>query len=180
MSETEAKEEAAETKSPCTTCGGCGKLDDRGFPLTGQPYFCTVKCPACSGGTIVPAAERGRATVNGTPKRSIFVFDLKRALQLAARDGCEVEIINANGLEAINLATGFIVDNDPTQERDEQFLPEHLRERVDECCAWARSRIAACRAEEQKFGAGDVAVEASTERRALQAVLRILTGEETS
>lgn len=59
--------------------------------------------------------------------------------------------------------------------------------RVCELRAWANSRIAHCRKEELKFGrridgrggngATQVAIEAATERRALQAVLRILDGE---
>lgn len=44
--------------------------------------------------------------------------------------------------------------------------------------AWARSRIEHCRREEAKFGAGSVAIDAATERRALQAVLRTLEVEE--
>lgn len=54
-----------------------------------------------------------------------------------------------------------------------------LLERVKSLRAWARSRIDLCRREEQKFGAGSISIEAATERRALQAALRILSGEET-
>lgn len=49
-----------------------------------------------------------------------------------------------------------------------------LRERAYELRGWALNRIAHCRREEEKFGASGVAIDASTERRALQAVLRIL------
>lgn len=60
-----------------------------------------------------------------------------------------------------------------------------LGERVDELCAWAASRIRVCREQEDKFCRppladlrGDrlpqAAVEAWTERRALQVVLRML------
>jgi hypothetical protein len=31
----------------CPACLGLGVVDDRGFPLLGQPYFDTVPCPAC-------------------------------------------------------------------------------------------------------------------------------------
>ena len=48
-----------------------------------------------------------------------------------------------------------------------------LQDRVDELVVWARSRIEHCRREEQKFGAGSVAIDASQERRTLEAVLRI-------
>lgn len=54
-----------------------------------------------------------------------------------------------------------------------------LKERVSEVRAWATSRIGQCRREELKFGAGTISIEASIERRALQAVLRILDGEWT-
>lgn len=57
--------------------------------------------------------------------------------------------------------------------------PGRWDERVGELRAWANSRIEWCRREEQKFGAGNIGIEAATERRALQAVLRILNGEET-
>ena len=53
-----------------------------------------------------------------------------------------------------------------------------LQDRVDDLVAWARSRIEHCRREEAKFGAGSVAIDAATERRALQAVLRTLEVEE--
>ncbi|MES2359945.1 MAG: hypothetical protein V4529_16520 [Gemmatimonadota bacterium] len=49
-----------------------------------------------------------------------------------------------------------------------------LRERVDELRAWARNRIEHCRRQEAKFGCGDIAIEAATERRSLTAVLAIL------
>ncbi len=52
-----------------------------------------------------------------------------------------------------------------------------LQDRVDELVVWARSRIEHCRREEQKFGAGSVAIDASQERRTLEAVLRILHQE---
>lgn len=57
---------------------------------------------------------------------------------------------------------------------------ETLQDRVEEVFDWARSRIRQCRREELKFGrvldsgARQVCVEAATERRALQVVLRIL------
>lgn len=46
--------------------------------------------------------------------------------------------------------------------------------RSSELATWARNRIAHCRREEAKFGAGSVAIEAALERRTLQAVLGIL------
>jgi hypothetical protein len=51
---------------------------------------------------------------------------------------------------------------------------EQVAERVADLVAWARSRIVHCRQQEAKFGSGDVAIEASVERRALQAVLAML------
>lgn len=51
-----------------------------------------------------------------------------------------------------------------------------LRDRVDSVRAWARSRIEQCKRDEAKFGAGSVSIEASIERRALQAVLTMLDG----
>lgn len=51
-------------------------------------------------------------------------------------------------------------------------------ERLQDLRYWARSRIDHCRREEAKFGAAWTAVEASVERRALEAVLRILDGGE--
>ena len=55
-------------------------------------------------------------------------------------------------------------------------------ERVEECIAWARSRIRQC--EQQLANEGTLplagAVSAKVERRALLAVIEILTGEEVS
>jgi hypothetical protein len=51
------------------------------------------------------------------------------------------------------------------------------QDRVAELRAWAQNRIDWCRYEERKFGASSAAIEAATERRSLQAVLRILDGE---
>jgi hypothetical protein len=56
-------------------------------------------------------------------------------------------------------------------------MKAYLSERVAELRAWANSRIAHCREQERKFGAGSIAIEASTERRALQAALSILDAE---
>lgn len=54
-----------------------------------------------------------------------------------------------------------------------------LERRVRELRNWATSRIKWCRREEQKFGGkSNIAIEAATERRALQAVLRILDDKE--
>lgn len=54
-----------------------------------------------------------------------------------------------------------------------------LRDRVDDVRAWARSRIAQCRDVEARFDVrSQSTIEAATERRALQSVLRILDGEE--
>lgn len=50
--------------------------------------------------------------------------------------------------------------------------------RIDDLVSWARSRIAHCREQERKFGAGDISIEAATERRTLQAVLSILGVED--
>lgn len=55
---------------------------------------------------------------------------------------------------------------------------EQPTERVADTLAWARSRIEWCRREEAKFGAGSIAIEAATERRALVAVVRMLTGRD--
>lgn len=52
-----------------------------------------------------------------------------------------------------------------------------LAARVSELRAWAGSRIRHCREQEAKFGAGSVSIEASVERRALQAVLGILDAD---
>jgi len=62
----------------------------------------------------------------------------------------------------------------------------NLRERVDELLVWARARIDQCRREEHKFMTAPksalhvsvVVLEAATERRALQAVLRMLEGND--
>ena len=55
-----------------------------------------------------------------------------------------------------------------------------LRDRVDNVRAWARSRIDHCRDVEARFDPRSQSViEAVTERRALQTVLRMLDGEET-
>lgn len=55
-----------------------------------------------------------------------------------------------------------------------------LRARVDDVRAWARSRIDHCRDVEARFDVRSQSmIEAVTERRALQAVLRMLDGEET-
>ena len=52
-------------------------------------------------------------------------------------------------------------------------------ERVAECLAWARSRIAHCRRQEAEAAIPlHELTEARTERRALLAVVEILTGEE--
>ena len=60
-----------------------------------------------------------------------------------------------------------------------------LGDRLTEFIAWARSRIAECQRQELKFGNAlptghgyppQALVEAWTERRALQAALRIVTG----
>lgn len=53
-----------------------------------------------------------------------------------------------------------------------------LRERVADMRAWAESRIRLCQREELKFGSGRISLEAATERRALQAVLRQLGFED--
>ena len=64
--------------------------------------------------------------------------------------------------------------------------PLSLEDRVGDTQDWARSRIATCRAAEAKFGAAwsidrhgppQALVEAWTERRALEAVLRMLANE---
>lgn len=57
-------------------------------------------------------------------------------------------------------------------------LPGGTTERLRELITWAESRIEWCRREEQKFGAGSVAIEAAQERRTLKAVLKILDGEQ--
>lgn len=49
-----------------------------------------------------------------------------------------------------------------------------LRDRVDDLRAWARSRIAQCRRDEQKFGAERLAIEAAQERMTLLAVWKTL------
>lgn len=65
-----------------------------------------------------------------------------------------------------------------TKQRHER-LPT-LADRADELRAWARSRIGHCRDVEARFDSRSQSmIEAATERRALQAVLRILDGEET-
>lgn len=47
--------------------------------------------------------------------------------------------------------------------------------------AWARSRIAQCRADEARFDSrSTVIVEAYTERRTLQEVLRVIDGEDVA
>ncbi|MCC6649017.1 MAG: hypothetical protein IT374_26050 [Polyangiaceae bacterium] len=54
-----------------------------------------------------------------------------------------------------------------------------LQDRVDDVRAWARPRIAQCRDVEARFDSrAQACVEAWTERRALQTVLRMLDGEE--
>jgi hypothetical protein len=55
--------------------------------------------------------------------------------------------------------------------------PEKLEERIQSVVTWAKNRIEHCRGLEAKFGARGVSIEASTERRALQAVLAGLAGE---
>lgn len=61
---------------------------------------------------------------------------------------------------------------------------DELRERVRVAQAWALSRIEHCRREEAKFAAAttsaksSVMVEAATERRALQAMLKMLQAAE--
>ena len=61
-----------------------------------------------------------------------------------------------------------------------------IQDRVDEMVMWARNRIEHCRREEQKFSnlrrvskysGARIATEAATERRALQAVLRMIGRE---
>lgn len=54
-----------------------------------------------------------------------------------------------------------------------------LAERVHDLVLWARSRIAQCRDQEQRFAVGSLTSdEATQERRTLQAVLRILGQKE--
>jgi hypothetical protein len=49
---------------------------------------------------------------------------------------------------------------------------------VDDLRAWARSRIDVCRQQESKFAPHtDAMIEAYTERRSLEAVLRIVDGD---
>lgn len=36
-------------KLSCTRCDGLGIIDDRGWALRGQPFFCTQPCPTCGG-----------------------------------------------------------------------------------------------------------------------------------
>lgn len=45
---------------PCRDCDGIGLLDDRGFPLRGQPYFDTQTCPTCKGDKLerLPGDEK--------------------------------------------------------------------------------------------------------------------------
>lgn len=52
-------------------------------------------------------------------------------------------------------------------------------ERVHEVRGWALSRIEQCRMDEAKHGTGMCAIEAAAERRALQAVLRMLGFEDS-
>lgn len=60
-------------------------------------------------------------------------------------------------------------------------MADSLRDRVSDVRAWARSRIAHCRDVEARFDTRSQSiVEAWTERRALEAVLRMLDGEETA
>ena len=55
-----------------------------------------------------------------------------------------------------------------------------LRDRVDAVRAWAGSRIDHCHGVEARFDTRSQSmIEAVTERRALQTVLRMLDGEET-
>lgn len=58
-------------------------------------------------------------------------------------------------------------------------MADSLPERIDALRAWARSRIAHCRDVEARFDVRSQSmIEAVTERRALQTVLRMLDGEE--
>lgn len=62
----------------------------------------------------------------------------------------------------------------PEEKRDRITRAQGLSDRVADLRAWAIERIEQCRREERKFGANNIAIEAASERRALQAVLRIL------
>ena len=56
-------------------------------------------------------------------------------------------------------------------------MGERVMERAADLRAWAERRIEWCRRDEAKFGYGNIAIEAATERRALETALRILNGE---
>lgn len=45
-------------REECTKCLGLGVVDDRGWALVGQPYFCTKPCPECRGEKTVLVKER--------------------------------------------------------------------------------------------------------------------------
>lgn len=64
--------------------------------------------------------------------------------------------------------------------RGEEVKADEQLERVRETIEWAESRIRQCRRDEAKHGSGSVSIEASFERRTLQAVLRMLTGREAA
>lgn len=55
---------------------------------------------------------------------------------------------------------------------------EDLIERVTEVRAWAHNRIRHCREVENRFGGNRASAEETAERRALEAVLRILDGSD--
>lgn len=47
----------AQIAGTCNACRGClgqGVTDDRGWPLVGQPYFCTQPCERCNGTGVEP------------------------------------------------------------------------------------------------------------------------------
>lgn len=55
----------------CRTCGGDGEADDRGFRLTGQPYFDTQPCSSCGGD--------GLARKTGDEKLLRFLYEHKHS-----------------------------------------------------------------------------------------------------
>lgn len=63
--------------------------------------------------------------------------------------------------------------------REQQKRANELADRVRDLRLWALSRIGQCQIDEQKFGSGNISIEAARERMTLQAVLRILDGKET-
>ncbi len=146
----------------CKYCDGHGRVDDRGFALRGQPFFCDQACPNCSGGpTTMCSAARTKAAEALARARALTVEECvywlavvqARALSAAhgwigrsEAKGAIRQVLDLNVLGLQNRARQAIIKARYARPRATRLYDEALT-------VWALCRAAA-RAVERERAAG--------------------------